>query len=224
MIVNIIQGETIQGELNGAKKYNKKATAKDHYVTDLQSDLKTPGYLTGKPDGYYGQGTSRAIIRFQRHAKRLYRVKKDGTTDDVKTTSYKGTETGTCDKSTAAEIRNWVTKNWVLPPGRFKLVKVGGAKLRSDAAHKWTAAIVSIKAKGGAIITNDYGDSLRPPGFRKLTEAIACIAFIIQDVQWILTRISLVELNNVTMLLKKHQAQYIGEYIVRQPNRMALRE
>lgn len=102
---------------NGAKKYNKKATAKDHYVTDLQSDLKTLGYLTGKPDGYYGQGTSRAIIRFQRHAKRLYRVKKDGTTDDVKTTSYKGTETGTCDKSTAAEIRNWVTKNWVLPPG-----------------------------------------------------------------------------------------------------------
>jgi ribosomal protein S18 acetylase RimI-like enzyme len=53
----------------GAKAKKKKANVPHNYVSDLQADLITLGYLKAKADdGDFGPGTERAIKRFQRHA------------------------------------------------------------------------------------------------------------------------------------------------------------
>src|SRR5688500_525699 len=59
----------------GAKKYKKTQTAPLNYVTDVQNDLIKLGYLkAGSADGAFGPGAKRALTRFQRHAKRVYRM------------------------------------------------------------------------------------------------------------------------------------------------------
>src|ERR1035437_7757053 len=55
----------------GAKKHKVKATAPGKFVSQLQSDLVTIGYLesgAASTDGYFSGGTRRAVLRLQRHA------------------------------------------------------------------------------------------------------------------------------------------------------------
>jgi len=152
----------------GAAKYNKQATVSGNFVTEVQKDLITLGYLTGTTaDGYYGGKSKRALLRFQRHAKRLYRMSSE-TADDITTPSYNGGINGICDHATAQEIRIWINKAWVIPIGRFKLVPYGKTKLRKDVAAKWNILRATIKSKGGTI-DGPYGDLTRPLGFHKLT-------------------------------------------------------
>lgn len=151
----------------GAKKYKKKATAPGNYVTDLQNDLRTIGYLTEDADGYFGSKTKRAVVRFQRHAARLYRMKslekKKPIADDIKTQTFTNVSDGTVNIATAKEIKSWISKHWVLPLGRFKLTAINGGKLRSDVALAWASAALKIKSLGGTIDPSpSYGDTIRP--------------------------------------------------------------
>lgn len=156
---------------NGSKKYTIEQNVPLQYVTQLQKDLITLGYLPtmsydknqDTADGYFGGMTGRAVLRFKRHAKRLYRMKKDEIIDDVKVgETFIGAEDAVCNYATAKEIRKWIDKAWVNPVGRFELVDIGNkGSLRKDAAEEWKKIIVSILAKGGSV-GQTYGDSLRP--------------------------------------------------------------
>ena len=62
---------------SGAKKHKLKANAPHDYVVQLQKDLVTLGYLIPAAkyrDGLYEASTQRAVLRFQRHAARPYRM------------------------------------------------------------------------------------------------------------------------------------------------------
>jgi hypothetical protein len=158
----------------GAKKYKVKATAPLEYVSKLQADLITLGYLAaGDDDGYFGGKSKRALTRFQRHARRLYRMKADpagNKADDVKAAdAFAGSVTGACDLATAKEIRKWIDKSWRLPLSRFPLKDLTeGGKLREDAADAWEE-IVKKATEKGATLEGVYGDTLRP--LRKTTKS-----------------------------------------------------
>lgn len=157
-------------DLEGSKKYQVKQNTPLDYVAQLQKDLIAIGYLPTKSydkkdpsdDGLFGDVDARAVSRFQRHAKRLYRMTKDKNIDDVKMADiFKGREDGVCDYVTAKEIRKWIEKNWIIPVGRLKLAPIpNGGKLREDAAEEWKKIVERIVAKGGTI-GNSYGNSIR---------------------------------------------------------------
>lgn len=50
------------------------------------------------------------------------------------------------------EIRNWLTKNYRLPIGIYRLTKIDGGTLRDDVAVAWKKAIVDIESKGGMLV------------------------------------------------------------------------
>src|SRR5688572_19815449 len=137
------------------------ATTITAQVTQLQADLVVLGYLTGKPDGGYGEGTTRAVLRFQRHAARPYRMPQP---DAGGAALFTGAATGVCDAATAQEVRKWITNKWVLPLNRFQMTAIsvagGSGKLRSDAAMAW-AAIMSVATAKGATLAGPYGDTTR---------------------------------------------------------------
>lgn len=153
----------------GAKKYNKKATTKFNYVTELQEDLIATGYPPGIADGVFGSKTRRALRRFQRRAKNSrYRTKTGAVPADVATNTYNGKIDGICDGSTAKELRFWIDKQLKAPLGRFKLTPITGGTLRSDVANIWTMLTQKIKNEGGTI-ESPYGDTTRSVTFRKST-------------------------------------------------------
>lgn len=160
----------------GAVKYKKTATAPHDFVTRLQDDLIALGYLSGSADGAFGAKTQRSVLRFQRHAARLYRMTKAGVAADLSAVTYNGRADGTCDYSTAQEIRNWINKTWVIPLGRFSLVAVSGGKLRQDVATAWNSVAATIKSKGGTI-DGPYGDTTRNISFRKSTGGNSLYSF-----------------------------------------------
>lgn len=149
----------------GAKKYKKKANAPLEYVKNLQTDLITLGYLSGKADGVYGGPTKRAVLRFQRHAARVYRMKRaTKAKDDVKDADkFSHAADGICDKDTAVQVRKWIDSDWMLPVGRFPLKKLagGGGRLREDAADSWDKLVTDVAGKG-ATLASPYGDTTRP--------------------------------------------------------------
>ena len=137
---------------NGAKKYNKKATAEGTDVTDLQNDLIATGYLVGTADGDFGPKTKRALLRFQRRAKNsLYRIKAGPTAADVGSATYFGSINGECDNATAQELRKWIGQKLKAPLGRFKLTAIAGGTLRSDIASLWTTQVQQIKNLGAPL-------------------------------------------------------------------------
>jgi len=158
----------------GAKTTKGKANTPLDYVVQLQDDLKTLNYLSSKAksDGVYTAAVKRAVLRFQRHAKRTYRMK-GGNPADEKSPPFKGSVDGVCDHATAQEIHRWTTNGFVLPLGRFKVAALSGnsvgpggstAKLREDAAKQWDAVVKAITAAGGLVggtSASPYGDCLR---------------------------------------------------------------
>lgn len=151
----------------GAAKAKRQANSPKQYVVELQTDLAKLGYLkTENVTGVYGKETERAVTRFQRHARRTYRM--PGPADVDASQVFKGEVTGICDVATADELGIRLTNEWVNPVGRFELraLTVTGAtekRLRSDAATEWEA-IVQKAADAGGILTgeaNGYGDATR---------------------------------------------------------------
>ena len=146
---------------NGAKKYKKTANVPADYVLDLQNDLVTLKYLDkAKADGDFGETTKNAVERFQRHAKRVYRM--PGPADVKDSDVFAGAVTGEVDQATAAEIRKWISNKWELPLGRFKLVKLKNATgtLREDAAAIWDQLITDAAA-AGMTLADPYGNTQR---------------------------------------------------------------
>jgi hypothetical protein len=157
----------------GAKKYKKKATSPLTYIKTLQGDLKTLGYTNGSADGAYGGGTKRSLLRFQRHAGRVYRmVGASKTAADVKPADiFSHAADGVCDHDTATEVRKWITNGWVNPVGRFPLTALStSGRLREDAATAWEAIMTSVNTAGGTL-AGPYGDTLR--GLAKPAKASA---------------------------------------------------
>lgn len=145
---------------NGAKKYNKTANVPADYVLDVQNDLIALKYLTGTADGDFGASSKAAVERFQRHAKRVYRM--PGPADVKPADVFQGKVTGEVDAATATEIRKWISNSWVLPLGRFKLVALKNAtgKLREDAAAVWDKLITDAAA-AGMTLADPYGNTQR---------------------------------------------------------------
>lgn len=142
------------------------ATKPDSAMKAVQTDLVTLGYLPkGGDDGVFGALSTRAVKRFQRHARRIWRMSAvTGKPADVAAGDvFKGVASGTPDAATLAEIRKWLDNGWKLPLGRFAIVKTGDARLREDVADAWTALVNKIKSLGGTI-AGPYGDTKRSPG------------------------------------------------------------
>lgn len=177
--LHYVNGQDCSIDVNGASSGRHKQNAPYDFVTQLQKDLIVLGYLPEKSytskkandDGYFGNGTKRTVMRFQNHAKRLYRMKKDGVFSDiVEKDVFAGRSDGVCDYATAKEIRKWVDNSWVLPLGRFKVKQLKlssgvSIKLREDVADAWLAIVEKVAALGG-VLDAPYGDSLRPLSVR----------------------------------------------------------
>lgn len=126
----------------------------------LADDLITLGYLEL---GYLqaGAAEARALRRFQRHAKRIYR-KTAGGERAGETPVYAGPEDGLAHPETLAEVARWLAAGFRLPLAYFPIVKVGewGA-LRQDMAQAWMDLAVRITELGGTV-DGPYGDTKRP--------------------------------------------------------------
>jgi hypothetical protein len=148
-----------------AAKTKKTANVPENFVSDFQKDLIELGYLkTGADDGSFGGGAERAVKRFQRHAKRSFRMQNNA---KAAATPWIGLVTGVCDQSTAKEVRNWIDKKYRLPIGIYKVEKIDGGKLRDDVAALWKVALTDVVAKGaillppGADKKDNYSDTMR---------------------------------------------------------------
>ena len=118
-------------------------------------DLITLGYL--EPGG----SPARALTRFQRHAKRIYRKTSLGESLE-ETPVYAGPEDGVAHQASLDEILRWVQNGYRLPLGYFKIAKVAAwGALRADVAAAWLALIPKIQQLGGTI-DGPYGDTKRP--------------------------------------------------------------
>ena len=121
----------------------------------LNGNLTTLGYLET------GESVARAVTRFQRHAKRVYRKTAAGESIQ-ETPVYTGPENGVADPATLDEIARWMALGFRLPLGYFKLARIGAwGELREDAAAAWLTLIGHIDTLGGTI-EGPYGDTKRP--------------------------------------------------------------
>ncbi len=121
----------------------------------LADDLITLGYL------HAGIAEARALLQFQRHAKRTYRKTAAGVRSQ-ETPVYAGPEDGVAHPETLAEIARWLASGFRLPLAYFPMAKVGewGA-LRQDVAQAWLDLAARIRDLGGTI-DGPYGDTKRP--------------------------------------------------------------
>jgi hypothetical protein len=121
----------------------------------LNENLATLGYLEA------GAPMVRALTRFQRHAKRIYRKTAAGESMQ-ETPVYNGPEDGVAHPATLDEIARWLLQGFRLPLGYFKLATIGAwGALREDAARAWLALMARIQDLGGTI-EGPYGDTKRP--------------------------------------------------------------
>lgn len=118
----------------------------------LTDDLITLGY---------SESLTRAVTRFQRHAKRTYRKTAAGESLS-ETPLFTGAVDGIAGPLTSAEISRWLDLKYRVPLGYFKLAKVGPwGSLREDAAAAWVSLTAAIQGLGGTI-DGPYGDTKRP--------------------------------------------------------------
>jgi hypothetical protein len=133
-----------------AKAHKRRASVPRDYVSTLQADLITLGYLKkGATDGEYGSVTERAIRRFQRHANRIIRVQ-----GAFQTTAapWIGVANGVCDSNTAKEVHRWIEQGYSVPLDIYEIVEIEGGSLRDDVADLWETAVNAVVAQGGIIV------------------------------------------------------------------------
>lgn len=121
----------------------------------LTDDLTTIGYLS------LGGSLTRAVTRFQRHAKRTYRKSAAGESL-TETPIFAGAVDGIAGPITLAEIARWLQLGYRLPLAYFQLARIGTwGRLRQDTAAAWMALMATIGNLGGTI-DGPYGDTQRP--------------------------------------------------------------
>lgn len=142
----------------------------DFDAKKVQADLITLGYLPkGGDDGVWGSKSKRALTRFQRRAKTIYRLhavtgaKAPCGANEI----FAGSVNGEVTQDTLNEIKKWLDKKWKAPLGYFGFKTIGGGKLREDVADEWQKNITRIKALGGTI-DSPYGNTKRQ--LKKTTE------------------------------------------------------
>jgi hypothetical protein len=134
----------------------------------VQTDLITLGYLpAGAADGKWGPGSKRALTRFKRRARSLYRISTGGQPADcTAANAFQGIVDESVTQPTLDEIAKWLRQSWKAPLGRFSIKGIGNGKLRQDVADAWIALIASVAGHGGTI-EGPYGDTMRPLGKAK---------------------------------------------------------
>lgn len=171
----------------GAVALIPEKTAPLQYPLEVaQSVLARLGYLRpGWESGALDGETSRALVRFKRHAKRVYRMTSRGKRpDDVaREACFPGACDLTFDETTLLEMRQWLGREWVLPLGRFKLESLAPNNpfapkelrwtlLREDVAAQWRVLLKEIDGRGGTL-AGPYGDTWRPLGYHRKQGASA---------------------------------------------------
>jgi hypothetical protein len=127
-------------------------------VQDVLNKLVTLGYLQ-RTSGALDATATRAVMRFQRHAARSYRMPPP---DESYGALFTGKATGLIDVQTANHVDRWIARGWRVPVGRFPLVSIPqGGMLRADAASAW-ATICGLVALAGGTLEGKYGDTFRP--------------------------------------------------------------
>lgn len=128
--------------------------------SDSTQSLVTIGYLQAA-DAQNITRVTRAVLRFQRHAARAYRMPQP---DAARADIYGGKINGALDQLTEEHIQKWIDRKWVVPVGRFPLrvLHIGPkpVRLRPDACEAWEQ-IVNLADKRGATLRGEYGDSAR---------------------------------------------------------------
>jgi hypothetical protein len=118
-------------------------------------DLTALGYLSN------GESPARALMRFQRHALRVYRKTVEGQSI-AEPPVYSGPVDGIAHQPALDEISRWILRGFRLPLGYYGLSKIAQfGSLRSDVAAAWTSLMANIKQIGGTI-DGPYGDTKRP--------------------------------------------------------------
>jgi hypothetical protein len=149
-------------------------------ILKLQRVLIHLGYLEpGSDTGVMDAGTSRAMIRFKRHARRAYRRNsRTGAFEDLRPEMrFQGPVDDRLDEWTLLEIRQWVERGWDLPVGRYRFLSLteGEARpnpryrwsiLREDVARNWRGLMQEIRGRG-ASVDGPYGDTRRKIGMNQ---------------------------------------------------------
>jgi hypothetical protein len=145
-------------------------------IEQLQSALGFLGYLPpGSVTGMADERTERALLRFKKHARRAYRISRDGAPEDVAAPQrFGGAVDTTVAEETIFEIKQWVERGWKLPLGRFRFVSLAdagepglrGYRMREDAARAWCEVVREASARG-ATLDAPYGDTWRPLGYAR---------------------------------------------------------
>ncbi|MEZ5403409.1 MAG: peptidoglycan-binding domain-containing protein [Bryobacteraceae bacterium] len=146
-------------------------------VTGTQQALIRLGYLPfGFDSGVFDSTTTRALQRFQRHARRPYRMSAlTGLPEDVEPDEcFAGACDARIDTATTVELRRWIGRAWQLPIGRFRLAPIPPGRtrltrralLREDVLAAWLAVLAEARQRG-ATVDGPYGDTWRPLGFHR---------------------------------------------------------
>jgi len=156
-------------------------------VHSVQSALIHIGYLPqSSANGVMDDETQRALIRFKRHARRTYRVSRNGEPQDVPPSDC---FFGECDlmlnEATGFQLKTWVERGWRLPLGRFHFEPLAKERtapfhmrwaiLREDITARWRDLMMEVRARGGTL-EGPYGDTFRPLGFPK-KDGVSALSF-----------------------------------------------
>lgn len=146
-------------------------------VVKLQRVFIHLGYLPpGSDTGALDRATSRALIRFKRHAQRRLRHSFRGAHFEELPTKlcFRGPVDDRLDEETLLELRQWVECGWRLPLGRYRFVSLTEGELRPDPRYRWSILredvaqvwrdlMKEVSARGGSL-QGPYGDTRRALG------------------------------------------------------------
>lgn len=149
-------------------------------IAKLQRVFIHLGYMPpGSDTGVMDAETSRAMLRFKRHARRPFRhSSRTSLFEDLSPAMrFQGPVDDRLDELTLLELRQWVERGWDLPVGRYRFMSLTEGEqrpnpryrwsiLREDVAVMWRGLMKEIDAQG-ASLDGPYGDTRRALGLNQ---------------------------------------------------------